>query len=93
MRGCVVSERGPRLNEPVGTSPPGVVALREVRAADLPILCAQQQDPVANSLAAFPARDTDAFRAHWARILADPTVAYVHVRSKFNCFQCRVDRA
>lgn len=26
------------------------------------------------------------------RILADPTVAYVHVRSKFNCFQCRVDR-
>ncbi|HVN38398.1 MAG TPA: DUF1203 domain-containing protein [Myxococcota bacterium] len=28
-----------------------------------------------------------------ARILADPTVAYVHVRSKYNCFQCRVDRA
>ena len=25
-------------------------------------------------------------------ILADPAVAYVHVRSKFNCFQCRVDR-
>jgi Protein of unknown function (DUF1203) len=25
-------------------------------------------------------------------ILADTTVAYVHVRSKFNCFQCRVDR-
>ena len=25
-------------------------------------------------------------------ILSDPTVAYVHVRSKFNCFQCRVDR-
>ena len=25
-------------------------------------------------------------------ILVDPTVAYVHVRSKFNCFQCRVDR-
>lgn len=28
-----------------------------------------------------------------ATILADVTVAYVHVRSKFNCFQCRVDRA
>ena len=27
------------------------------------------------------------------KILADPDVAYVHVRSKFNCFQCRVDRA
>jgi len=26
-------------------------------------------------------------------ILADPTVAYAHVRSKYNCFQCRVDRA
>lgn len=26
------------------------------------------------------------------QILADPTVAYVHIRSKFNCFQCRVDR-
>lgn len=26
-------------------------------------------------------------------ILADPTVAYVHVRSKFSCFQCRVERA
>lgn len=27
------------------------------------------------------------------QILADPEVAYVHIRSKFNCFQCRVDRA
>jgi hypothetical protein len=26
-------------------------------------------------------------------ILRDPTIAYVHVRSKYNCFQCRVDRA
>lgn len=25
-------------------------------------------------------------------ILADPAVAYVHIRSKFNCFQCRVER-
>jgi len=27
------------------------------------------------------------------RILASPEVAYVHIRSKFNCFQCRVERA
>ena len=27
------------------------------------------------------------------RILASPQVAYVHIRSKYNCFQCRVDRA
>lgn len=26
-------------------------------------------------------------------ILADQGVAYVHIRSKFGCFQCRVDRA
>ncbi len=26
-------------------------------------------------------------------ILLDESVAYVHIRSKFNCFQCRVDRA
>ncbi|HSV45861.1 MAG TPA: DUF1203 domain-containing protein [Ramlibacter sp.] len=26
-------------------------------------------------------------------ILLNPQVAYVHIRSKFNCFQCRVDRA
>lgn len=26
------------------------------------------------------------------RILGDLTIAYVHVRSKYNCFQCRVDR-
>jgi hypothetical protein len=29
---------------------------------------------------------------HCEEILGDPTVAYVHVRSKFNCFQCRVER-
>jgi hypothetical protein len=27
-----------------------------------------------------------------ASILQDPGVAYVHIRSKFGCFQCRVDR-
>ncbi|HSW05958.1 DUF1203 domain-containing protein [Aquabacterium sp.] len=26
-------------------------------------------------------------------ILSQPDVAYVHIRSKYNCFQCRVDRA
>lgn len=31
--------------------------------------------------------------ARCLQILADPAVAYVHIRSKFGCFQCRVDRA
>ncbi|WP_409982173.1 DUF1203 domain-containing protein [Roseateles sp.] len=26
------------------------------------------------------------------RILSDSSVAYVHIRSKFGCFQCRVER-
>ncbi|MGH2808023.1 MAG: GNAT family N-acetyltransferase [Actinomycetota bacterium] len=47
------------------------VVLRDVVAADLPTLYAQQQDPEANAMAAFPARDHDAFIAHWVKILAD----------------------
>ena len=47
------------------------VRLRDVVAADLPTLYAQQQDPEANEMAAFPARDRDAFMAHWGKILAD----------------------
>lgn len=27
------------------------------------------------------------------RILQNPEAVYVHIRSKYNCFQCRVDRA
>jgi hypothetical protein len=27
------------------------------------------------------------------RIFGRPEVEYIHIRSKFNCFQCRVDRA
>lgn len=49
------------------------VALREVVAADLPILFAHQQDPAAVRMAAFPSRDREAFDAHWAKVLADDT--------------------
>ena len=31
--------------------------------------------------------------AECVKILSNERVAYVHIRSKFNCFQCRVDRA
>ena len=47
------------------------VLLRDVFASDLPIFFEQQLDPVANQMAAFPARDREAFMAHWAKILAD----------------------
>lgn len=48
--------------------------LREVTSDDLPTLFEHQLDPEAARMAAFPARDRDAFTAHWARILADDTV-------------------
>jgi RimJ/RimL family protein N-acetyltransferase len=40
--------------------------------SDLPTFFEQQCDPEANQMAAFPARDRDAFQAHWTKILADP---------------------
>lgn len=52
----------------------GEVLLRDVAAADLPILFEQQLDPGANHMAAFTSRDPsdrEAFMAHWAKILAD----------------------
>ena len=50
------------------------VLLRAVIEADLPVFFEQQQDPEANAMAAFPARDQEAFMAHWTRILAEASV-------------------
>lgn len=36
-----------------------------------------------------PGRELD---ATCKAILSDESIAYVHIRSKYNCFQCRVDR-
>lgn len=52
----------------------GVVILRELEEADLPVLFEHQIDPEANRMAAFPARDRDSFMAHWAKVLADDAV-------------------
>jgi len=51
-----------------------VVLLRDVSDSDLPLFFEQQRDPIANQMAAFPARDWDAFMAHWKKILGDETV-------------------
>jgi RimJ/RimL family protein N-acetyltransferase len=49
--------------------------LREVRVEDLPVLFEQQRDADALAMAEFPARDRQAFFAHWTtRVLADPDV-------------------
>jgi len=49
------------------------VRLRAVEDGDLPIFFAQQLDPEATRMAAFPTRDHDAFMAHWAKIRTGPT--------------------
>ena len=49
------------------------IALRAVRDADLPALFEHQRDPEATRMAAFPARDWEAFVAHWAKVRADTT--------------------
>ncbi|HEV8238501.1 MAG TPA: GNAT family N-acetyltransferase [Thermoanaerobaculia bacterium] len=49
------------------------VLLVEVAPEHLPVLFEQQLDPEATRMAAFPSRDRDAFMAHWAKILGNPS--------------------
>ena len=51
-----------------------IVTIRPVREDDLPILFEHQRDPEANAMAAFPARDREAFMEHWTKILSDQPV-------------------
>jgi RimJ/RimL family protein N-acetyltransferase len=47
--------------------------LRNVVEGDLPIFFEHQRDAEANSMAAFPAREWDAFISHWKhKVLGDP---------------------
>jgi RimJ/RimL family protein N-acetyltransferase len=48
--------------------------LRDVEEGDLDAFYAQQREPQATRMALFPARDREAFYAHWQRILTDETV-------------------
>ena len=52
----------------------GDVLLRDVTEGDLPLFFEHQRDPVANEMAAFPARDRDTFLAHWTKILGDAAI-------------------
>jgi RimJ/RimL family protein N-acetyltransferase len=49
------------------------VHLRAVEDGDVELFFEHQKDEEAVRVAAFPARERDAFLAHWARIRADPT--------------------
>ena len=48
--------------------------LRDVRADDLDAFFEHQREPEANEMAIFPAREREAFDAHWRKILADDSV-------------------
>ena len=48
------------------------ISLRPVLETDLETLYAQQDDPEANRMAAFPARDHASFMNHWHKIMNDP---------------------
>jgi RimJ/RimL family protein N-acetyltransferase len=50
-----------------------VTMLRPVEPEDIAVFFAQQCDPEACALAAFPARDRAAHEAHWAKVLREPT--------------------
>jgi RimJ/RimL family protein N-acetyltransferase len=49
------------------------VELRPVEPSDLPVFFEHQADLGAAAMVGMPSRDREAFDAHWARILADPT--------------------
>lgn len=48
--------------------------LRDVIDSDLPVFFEHQRDPEATRMADFPARDREAFDAHWERVLGDETL-------------------
>lgn len=53
---------------------PPILKLRDVLEADLPVLYAHQLEPEGIAMAAFAARDRNAFMAHWAKLLPDPKI-------------------
>jgi RimJ/RimL family protein N-acetyltransferase len=48
--------------------------LRDVEPGDLDAFFEHQSDPEATAMAVFPARDREAFDAHWRRLFADDSV-------------------
>jgi RimJ/RimL family protein N-acetyltransferase len=51
-----------------------MAVLRDVVESDLDVFFEHQRDPEATQMALFPARDREAFDAHWRGVLADGTV-------------------
>ena len=49
------------------------ISLREVTESDIPVFFEHQLDPDALAMAAFSPRERDEHRAHWQRIIVEPT--------------------
>ena len=47
------------------------IVIRDATEADIPVFFEHQRDPEAMDMAKMPARDEEAFTAHWQKILAD----------------------
>jgi RimJ/RimL family protein N-acetyltransferase len=47
------------------------VTIRETQESDLPILFENQRDPASSAMAGVPAREWDAYIAHWQKVRAD----------------------
>jgi RimJ/RimL family protein N-acetyltransferase len=56
--------------------------LRDVREDDLDVLFEQQREPEAVAMALFPAREREAFDAHWHRVLADDSAVVRVIESE-----------
>ena len=61
-------------NLPTKDDQAGKIALRDVIEDDLPIFFQHQTEPEANQMAAFPAREWNAFMTHWAKIMANSSI-------------------
>jgi RimJ/RimL family protein N-acetyltransferase len=67
------------MTQRISRSRKSEIQLRPVTESDLPILFEHQREPEANEMAAFPARDHDAFMAHWTKILGDEALVAMTV--------------
>lgn len=54
--------------------PSPTIRLRPITPADLPLIYQQQLDPESNRIAVSNPRTPEAFAAHWAKVLDNPTL-------------------
>lgn len=71
---CAGAGRGGRAGTVGVRGQDGCVLLREVHPDDIAVFHRYQSDAEASALAGVPARDREAYEAHWAKLMGDPQV-------------------